>query len=83
MTDEALGRVWCGENLKRPEHTSGGLFYWWTHDDPELGASHGLPEPLWPACNGYSTESEAYAAVGKSLLSVWDFAERSKQEVPT
>lgn len=85
MTDEELGRRWCAANARRPDHEPGGEPYhphyrWWTHDDPSAGPA-GLPRPLWPAVNGYSTEAEAYAAVGSTLREVWAFVDASRRDV--
>lgn len=75
MTDEALGRVWCERNGKRPDYTEHYPAYtqWrWVYGD---GPTFALPIPIYNSLRGlvepsavrFPTESRAYAAVGAAL----------------
>lgn len=68
MTDEQLGRLWCGCHGRRPDHSPRpGLPPWrWVYDD---GPVYALPHPLWEvmSVSRHETESDAYAAVGAAL----------------
>ncbi len=72
LTDEQIGRIWCGNNDRRPDHSPRpGLPPWrWVYDD---GPRYALPHPLWEALYAtagvscFDTEADAYAAVGAGL----------------
>jgi hypothetical protein len=68
VTDEALGRLWCERNDRRPDYYPRlGLPPWrWVYDDAPVYA---LPHPLWEvmSVSRHETEADAYAAVGAAL----------------
>lgn len=89
MTDEELGRAWCGANGKSPSVGHGGSFRWYEGDGPTLAdGPDDLPE--WfsrcvpgEVCGGYRTEGEAFAAVGRAIRTLWAFADASRKQVGT
>lgn len=72
LSDEQLGRRWCERHGRRPDHRrkgqreSLGMVWAWVYDD---GPVYALPACLWDCLprNRFSTEPEAYAAVGAAL----------------
>lgn len=85
MTDEEIGRKWCIAAGQKPDfcrELHDMTRKWrWVYGNTKYRLCEELPQPLYPAVGAYDTEAEAYAAVGKSLREVWDFADHSRQEV--
>ncbi len=68
LSDEQLGRLWCERNNRAPDHDPrpGYLPWRWVYDD---GPTYALPYVVWEQIhtNRFSTEADAYAAVGSAL----------------
>ncbi len=81
MTDEQIGRTWCQANGKRPCQSESGSFRWRRHHWTATEAftlNEILPINFG---QGYDTEADAYAAVGRAMVELWQFADQSRREV--
>lgn len=85
MTDEELGRAWCGATHKFPHRGTGGdgtaYWYWFPSGGLTGDGPHRLPPALSTAASMFAAEADAYAAVGAALRAVWAFADESRGAV--